>query len=175
MVNKTILTLRISDYCKVAFKIHFIDLLIVFQSKVYGCYVWISIKGTYSTIIKILSFKALIFMLHHSFSLIFFSFSPLFLNYIYVWPFDLDLKVACTGFFLLFKVLFSSQISVDKFHWPVFKLIIFSVPSRLLIHPSYLYFCYHNFSISIGLLLVASVFLLCSPLVHIFFMLFPLH
>lgn len=154
-------------------KIHFIDLLIVYQSKVYGCYVWISIKGTYSTIIKILSFKILIFMLHHSFSLIFFSFSPLFSNYIYVWPFYLVLNVACPGFFL--KFLFSSLISVDKFHWPIFKLIIFSVPSSLLIHPSYLYFCYHNFSISIGLLLIASVFLWCSPLVHIFFMLFPLH
>ena len=136
----------------------------------------------------ILSFKILIFMLHHSFSLIFLSFSPLFSNYIYVWPFYLVLNVACPGFLLLFiylflnffsffflKFLFSSQISVDKFHWPVFKLIIFSVPSSLLIHPSYLYFCYHNFSISIGLLLIASVFLWCSPLVHIFFMHLPLH
>lgn len=77
--------------------------------------------------------------------------------------------------FFFLKFLFSSQISVDKFHWPVFKLIIFSVSSSLLIHPSwYLYFCYHNFSISIGLLLIASVFLWCSPLVHTFFMLFSI-
>lgn len=70
--------------------------------------------------------------------------------------------ISCTVFFL-------SCVRVDKFCRPVFKLIIFSALSGLLISPSkYLYFWYHDFSTSVGLHFIVSIFLLNFPFVCIF-------
>lgn len=112
-------------------------------------------------------------MWHHSFSLILSLFvlsSPItymfdHLTLIYRWHVQFS--------FFFKKIFFPSCISVDKFYWHVFKLIIFSAYFSLLISPPwYLYFCSHNFSTFIGLILIVSIFLLkfptCSQILHAF-------
>jgi len=76
------------------------------------------------------------------------------------------LHVLVSFFFL--KFLFSSQISVDKFHWPVFKLIIFSVPSSLLIPLFLLPQLLHFYWASFNSFCLSFMFSTCSHIFHAF-------
>lgn len=70
--------------------------------------------------------------------------------------------------FFFLKFLFSSQISVDKFHWPVFKLIIFSVPSSLLIPLFLLPQLLHFYWASFNSFCLSFMFSTCSHIFHAF-------